>query len=154
MLYVGQSIYQRDYNDNTWTKLPGAAVWAAAGIDYSIWCCNASQHIFRWNATTKGWDRMPGACVQVYIFSLFHLVCLHAHVHIIIRSMPGLMIARSALTRLNNCSSTRMVAGTNSLVPVPISPLAPTARSGSSTPSRKSTACCLAKTNGNEFRAV
>jgi hypothetical protein len=61
----GQSIY----NDDNWTKLPGAAVWAAASIDYSIWCCNDAQEIFRWNAVTSGWDKMPGACVQVCEFN-------------------------------------------------------------------------------------
>jgi len=75
MLHIGQSIYQRNYDDNTWTKLPGAAVWAAAGIDYSIWCCNAAQEIFRWNATKSGWDKMPGACVQVYIFFFVWFTC-------------------------------------------------------------------------------
>jgi hypothetical protein len=36
--------FPKEYNDNTWTELPGAAVWAAAGIDYSIWYCNTLGH--------------------------------------------------------------------------------------------------------------
>jgi len=73
-----QSIYQRNYNDDTWTNLPGAAVWAAAGIDYSVWCCNAAQAIYRWNAATSNWDRMPGACVQIDAWTRDRAVCVNA----------------------------------------------------------------------------
>jgi len=63
------SIYQRNYNDNSWTQLAGTGVWAAAAIDYSIWHCNAAGDIYRSNASNTGWDRMPGGapvgCAQI-----------------------------------------------------------------------------------------
>jgi hypothetical protein len=70
------------------------------------------------------------------------------------RLTPGPMTVPSALTPRNNCLSTRMVAGFGFLVLVLILPLAPTVRSGLSTPVKKCSACCLARTSGKKYQVV
>lgn len=53
------------WENDTWTKQPGAATWAAIGDGDERWVINSQQQIFRWNHSKKSWDRMPGAAVNI-----------------------------------------------------------------------------------------
>jgi hypothetical protein len=87
ILYLGQSILQRNKQDNAWTALPSPVpgVWSAAGVDHSIWSCNAAQEIYRWNGK---WDKVPGACVQAREF----FFCLHAHLPMLLSVIAFLLL--------------------------------------------------------------
>ena len=53
------------WENNAWTKLPGAATWAGIGDGDERWVINRAQQIFRWNHSRNDWDRMPGAAVNI-----------------------------------------------------------------------------------------
>lgn len=53
------------WENNAWTKLPGAATWAGIGDGDERWVINSAQQIFRWNHQTNTWDLMPGKAVNV-----------------------------------------------------------------------------------------
>lgn len=53
------------WENNAWTKLPGAATWAGIGDGDERWVINSAQQIYRWNLSRKDWDHMPGAAVNV-----------------------------------------------------------------------------------------